>query len=224
MPPAAAAPRGVADEENSYLDRTRSREVRRRSRRLLGGLLAPVRKTFAITVVLVVLAQAAKVAGPALIAWAVDRGLPAAMDGSWGPAIGLAVAYVISAMVAGGGTAGYINFAATVSQAILLDLRQRVFRQTQRLSLEFHESYTSGRIISRQTADLEALRELLDNGITSLASGLLFMTFTGISLVLLDWRAGLVLLVAVIPDCWATAGSWTGPRGSSGTSGLAARR
>src|SRR5699024_3156822 len=148
MPPAAAAPRGVADEENSYLDRTRSREVRRRSRRLLGSLLAPVRKTFAITVVLVVLAQAAKVAGPALIAWAVDRGLPAAMDGSWGPAIGLAVAYVISAMVAGGGTAGYINFAATVSQAILLDLRQRVFRQTQRLSLEFHESYTSGRIIS----------------------------------------------------------------------------
>jgi len=199
MAAAAAAPRGVADEENSYLDRTRSREVRRRSRRLLGSLLAPVRKTFAITVVLVVLAQAAKVAGPALIAWAVDRGLPAAMDGSWGPAIGLAVAYVISAMVAGGGTAGYINFAATVSQAILLDLRQRVFRQTQRLSLEFHESYTSGRIISRQTADLEALRELLDNGITSLASGLLFMTFTGISLVLLDWRAGLVLLVAVIP-------------------------
>ncbi|HLS64140.1 MAG TPA: ABC transporter ATP-binding protein [Ruania sp.] len=199
MPPAAAAPRGVADEENSYLDRTRSREVRRRSRRLLGSLLAPVRKTFALTVVLVVLAQAAKVAGPALIAWAVDRGLPAAMDGSWGPAVGFAIAYVISAMVAGGGTAGYIRFAASVSQAILLDLRQRVFRQTQRLSLEFHESYTSGRIISRQTADLEALRELLDNGITSLASGLLFMTFTGISLVLLDWRAGLVLLVAVIP-------------------------
>src|SRR5690625_85000 len=199
MPPAAAAPRGVADEENSYLDRARSREVRRRSRRLLGSLLAPVRKTFALTVVLVVLAQAAKVAGPALIAWAVDRGLPAAMDGSWGPAGGFAIAYVISAMVAGGGTAGYIRFAASVSQAILLDLRQRVFRQTQRLSLEFHESYTSGRIISRQTADLEALRELLDNGITSLASGLLFMTFTGISLVLLDWRAGLVLLVAVIP-------------------------
>ncbi|WP_277051299.1 ABC transporter ATP-binding protein [Ruania albidiflava] len=199
MPPAAGAPLGVADEENSYLDRTRSREVRRRSRRLLGSLLAPVRKTFALTVVLVVLAQAAKVAGPALIAWAVDRGLPAAMDGDWGPVLGFAIAYVLCAMVAGGGTAGYIRFAANVSQAILLDLRQRVFRQTQRLSLEFHESYTSGRIISRQTADLEALRELLDNGITSLASGLLFMTFTGISLVLLDWRAGLVLLVAVVP-------------------------
>lgn len=196
---AAATPRGVADEENSYLDRTRSKEVRRRSRRLLGSLLAPVRGWFAVTVVLVVLAQAARVAGPALIAWAVDRGLPAAQAGNWTPAITFGVAYVVAAMVSGGCTAGYIRLAARVSQAILLDLRQRVFRKTQRLSLEFHESYTSGRIISRQTADLEALRELLDNGITSLASGLLFMTFTGISLVLLDWRAGLVLLVAVVP-------------------------
>ena len=196
---AAGTPRGVADEENSYLDRTRSKEVRRRSMRLLGTLLRPVRGLFAVTVVLVVIAQAAKVAGPALIAGAVDRGLPAAIDGDWAPAIGFGIAYVGCAAVAGGGTAGYIRFAANVSQAILLNLRQRVFRQTQRLSLEFHESYTSGRIISRQTADLEALRELLDNGITSLASGLLFMFFTGISLVLLDWQAGLVLLVAVLP-------------------------
>ncbi|WP_147916882.1 ABC transporter ATP-binding protein [Ruania zhangjianzhongii] len=199
MSAAASTPRGVADEENSYLDRARSKEVRQRSLRLLGSLLRPVRGLFGVTVVLVVIAQAAKVAGPALIAGAVDRGLPAAMDGEWGPAIGFGIAYVGCAVVAGGGTAGYIRFAANVSQAILLNLRQRVFRQTQRLSLEFHESYTSGRIISRQTADLEALRELLDNGITSLASGLLFMVFTGVSLFLMDWQSGLVLLVAVLP-------------------------
>src|SRR5690606_38099977 len=64
---------------------------------------------------------------------------------------------------------------------------------------EFHESYTSGRIIARQTSDLEALRELLDNGITSLASGMLFMLFTGTSLFLLDVQAGAVLAVAVVP-------------------------
>ena len=62
---------------------------------------------------------------------------------------------------------------------MLLDLRLRVFRHTQRLSLEFHESYTSGRIISRQTCDLEALRELLDSGISSLASGALYMAVHG---------------------------------------------
>ena len=63
---------------------------------------------------------------------------------------------------------------------MLLDLRRRVFRHTQRLSLEFHEQYTSGRIISRQTSDVDALRELLDGGVTTLASGVLAMVFTAV--------------------------------------------
>ena len=82
---------------------------------------------------------------------------------------------------------------------MLLDLRVRVFRQTQRLSLEFHEKYTSGRIIARQTSDLEALRELLDSGVSSLASGLLFMVFTAVTVFALDWRSGLLVLAAGVP-------------------------
>ncbi|UFU04980.1 ABC transporter ATP-binding protein [Ruania halotolerans] len=192
-------PRGVQDEENSNLDRADSRFIRRRSLRLLGSLLRPLRGVFILTVALVVAAQAARAAGPALIAYAIDTGLPAAQDGTWAPAVLTGGIYVLTALISGAATAGYVRLAARVSQAILLDLRQRVFRQTQRLSLEFHESYTSGRIISRQTADLDALKELLDSGITQLASGFLYMTFVGLSLFLLDWQAGLVLLVAVIP-------------------------
>ena len=60
---------------------------------------------------------------------------------------------------------------ARISQAMLIDLRKRVFLHTQRLSLEFHEQYTSGRIISRQTSDLDSIRELLDCGINELVSG-----------------------------------------------------
>ncbi|ACQ79922.1 ABC transporter related [Beutenbergia cavernae DSM 12333] len=198
----ATAPIGVADEENSHLDATRSRAIRRRSLKLLGSLLRPHRVDFTLAIVLVVVGQAARVAGPALVALAIDRGLPAALDGDWGPTWLVAGGYVGAAIAAGACTAAYIRMAAKVSQAVLLDLRQRVFRQTQLLSLEFHESYTSGRIISRQTSDLEALRDLLDSGITSLAQGFLFMAFTGVSLFILDWRSGLVLLVAVGP-VWA---------------------
>lgn len=190
---------GVSDEENSELDRDRSRYVRRRSLRLLGSLLRPMRRRFVLAVVLVVIGQAARVAGPAIVALAIDRGLPAAMDGDWAPVWLIGGGYILAALVAGVCTAGYIRTAAVVAQAAMLDLRQRVFRQTQLLSLEFHESYTSGRIISRQTSDLEALRELLDNGVTQLAQGLLFMSFTGVSLVLLDWRAGLVVAAAIVP-------------------------
>ena len=77
-----------------------------------------------------------------------------------------------------------------------VDQRLRVFRQTQGLSLEFHEKYTSGRIIARQTSDLEALRELLDSGVSSLASGMLFMVFTAITVFALDWRSGLLVLAS----------------------------
>jgi ATP-binding cassette subfamily B protein len=200
--PAAAAnarPIGVEDEENINLDRETSKAVRHRSRTLLLSLLRPERGKFWATVVLVIVAQASRVAGPAIIAMAIDRGVPAAQQGDWTTVGFIGGAYLLAAILAGAASAGFIRLAARVSQAVLLDLRQRVFAQTQRLSLEFHEKYTSGRIIARQTSDLEALRELLDNGITSLASGMLFMIFTGLSLFLLDWRSGMVLAVAVIP-------------------------
>src|SRR5690606_7886594 len=75
----------------------------------------------------------------------------------------------------------------------------RIFLHTQRLSLEFHESYTSGRIISRQTSDLDSIRELLDGGLNELVSGLLYGGFTLIALLLLDWHSGAILIAMGVP-------------------------
>ena len=151
------------------------------------------------TAALVVGAQLAAVAGPALVAYGIDQALPALTDGDAGPITLATAAYLAAALLGGLLTAATVRASARVSQTMLLDLRRRVFRHTQRLSLEFHESYTSGRIISRQTSDVDALRELLDGGVTTLASGVLAMVLTAVSLVLLDWRSGLVLLIAVVP-------------------------
>ena len=82
---------------------------------------------------------------------------------------------------------------------MLIDLRKRVFQHTQRLSLEFHESYTSGRIIARQTSDLESIRELLDSGLNGLVRGVLYMTFIGVALVAFDWVSALVIAGALVP-------------------------
>lgn len=196
---AGPAPAGVADEDNVSLSRADSRSVRQRSMRLLGLLLRPLRGAFAGTVVLVLLSQAARVAGPALIAFGIDHALPALRSGNPAPLAFTGVGYGAAALAAGLLTAAYVNATARLSQAMLLDLRLRVFRHTQRLSLEFHERYTSGRIISRQTSDLEALRELLDNGVGSLASGAAYMVFTAVSIFALDWETGVLVLLASVP-------------------------
>lgn len=194
-----ATPFGTANEDNAHLSKSDSRAVRRRSLALLRSLIRPVRMRFWLTIAMVVLSQAARVAGPALIAFGIDRALPALQAGDNTPLVFTGVAYLLAATATAGLTALYVTSTARLSQAMLLDLRLRVFRHTQRLSLEFHEKYTSGRIIARQTSDLEALRELLDSGVSSLASGMLFMVFTAATVFALDWRSGLLVLAAGVP-------------------------
>ncbi|ELT43111.1 ABC transporter ATP-binding protein [Arthrobacter nitrophenolicus] len=190
---------GTANEDNANLSKSDSRAVRRRSLALLRSLIRPVRVRFWLTIATVVLSQAARVAGPALIAFGIDHALPALRAGDNLPLVLTGVAYLLAAIATAGLTALYVTSTARLSQSMLLDLRVRVFRHTQRLSLEFHERYTSGRIIARQTSDLEALRELLDSGVSSLASGLLFMVFTAVTVFALDWRSGLLVLAAGVP-------------------------
>ncbi|MBF4994137.1 ABC transporter ATP-binding protein [Arthrobacter gandavensis] len=190
---------GTSGEDNLDLDREQNRAVRRRSLSLLASLVRPNRGRFIFTIALVVFSQAARVAGPAIIAFGIDHALPALQDGSSLPLLAAGGTYLLAAVLAAGLTAGYVRSTAQLSQAMLLDLRLRVFRHTQRLSLEFHERYTSGRIISRQTSDLEALRELLDSGISSLASGAMYMVFVAVSIFALDWRTGVLLCVAFVP-------------------------
>ncbi len=203
-PAATATPSGTADEDNFNLNKAHSKAVSQRSLRLLGSLIRPNRKQFILTVALVVLSQAARVAGPALIAFAIDHALPALINGDSTFLVLAGAAYIVAAILTATLTAGYVRATAVLSQAMLIDLRLRVFRHTQRLSLEFHEKYTSGRIISRQTSDLEALRELLDSGVSSLASGFMFMLFTAITVFVLDWRTGLLILAAGVPMYFLT--------------------
>ncbi|MFK0072426.1 ABC transporter ATP-binding protein [Arthrobacter woluwensis] len=195
---------GTSNEDSSRLASAESRAVRKRSLRLLGSLIRPIRVRFWLTVAMVVISQAAHAAGPALIAFGIDRALPALTHGDSTPLVLAGVGYLLAAVVTAWLTALYVTSTAKLSQAMLLDLRVRVFRHTQRLSLEFHEKYTSGRIIARQTSDLEALRELLDSGVSSLAAGFMFMVFTALTVFALDWPSGLIMLGAAIPATFLT--------------------
>ncbi|WP_121371897.1 ABC transporter ATP-binding protein [Frondihabitans australicus] len=191
---------GVRGEERENFTRAESRRLRERSRVLLGSLLQPLRARIIVTAVIVVISTGAQVAGPSLIAYGIDSALPALLKrADWTPTLVVVALYLAAGIVGAILMAQYTVLFARVSQSVLFDLRKRLFLHTQRLSLEFHESYTSGRIISRQTSDLDSIRELFDSGINQLVQGVLYMLFTAGALVLLDPKSGLVLACALVP-------------------------
>ncbi|GAD35723.1 multidrug ABC transporter ATP-binding protein/permease protein [Microbacterium sp. TS-1] len=191
---------GTSGEDRSDYTREESREIRRRSLRLLGSLVSPLRMQLALAAVVLVVSTALRVAGPALVGWGIANALPAVQqEADWMPTIAVVIVFLVTALGGAALIGWYAVVAARLTQAVMIDLRKRIFRHTQRLSLEFHESYTSGRIISRQTSDLDTIRELLDGGLNELVSGLLYGGFTLIALLLLDWQSGIILAVMGIP-------------------------
>ncbi|WP_336319094.1 ABC transporter ATP-binding protein [Streptomyces lavendofoliae] len=167
--------------------------------RLLRSLLAPRRGRVALAALLLLLQQAAVQAGPLLVAYAIDRAVPALRGGDHGPLVAVAAGYGVCAAGAGLFQYAFIRASARVNQDVLLDLRGRIFRHAQALSIDFHERYTSGRLISRSTTDVESLRELLGEGLQELIGVLLSFAFISVLLLWLDLGIGAVALASFLP-------------------------
>ncbi|AQW53552.1 ABC transporter ATP-binding protein [Streptomyces violaceusniger] len=157
---------------------------------LLRSLLSPRRRRVWLAAVLLLLQQAAVQAGPLLVAYAIDQAVPALRDGAHGPLIAVGAIYLGCALASGALQYAFIRFSARISQDVLLDLRGRIFRHAQALSVDFHERYTSGRLISRATTDVESLRELLSEGLEELLGVALSVVYISITLLYLDWGLG----------------------------------
>ncbi|CAM5344066.1 ABC transporter ATP-binding protein [Streptomyces purpurascens] len=166
---------------------------------LLRSLLAPLKARVTVTTVLLLLQQAVVQAGPLLVAYAIDRAVPAFRAEDHGPLIAVGAGYLVCALAAGGLQYAFVAAAARVSQDVLLDLRGRIFRHAQALSVDFHERYTSGRLISRSTADVESLRELLDEGLQELVTVVLSFVYISAMLLWLDLGLGSVAVASLVP-------------------------
>ncbi|MBD0744825.1 ABC transporter ATP-binding protein [Streptomyces sp. CBMA152] len=169
------------------------------TRGLLRDLLRPMRGRVAVTVLLILLQQAAVQAGPLLVAYAIDRGVPAFRAHDHGPLIAVAVGYLVCAVGSGLLQYAFIGASSRVGQDVLLDLRGRIFRHAQALSVDFHERYTSGRLISRSTSDVESIRELLNEGLQELIGVVLSSVYICAMLLWLDWGIGAVAVASYAP-------------------------
>ncbi|MBM7172166.1 ABC transporter ATP-binding protein [Streptomyces sp. G44] len=169
------------------------------TRALLRSLLSPLRGRVVLAAVLLLVQQAVVQAGPLLVAYAIDRGVPAVRADDYGPLTAVAVGYLLCAGASGALQYAFIVASARVNQDVLLDLRGRIFRHAQALSVDFHERYTSGRLISRSTTDVESLRELLGEGLQELITVLLSFVYISVMLLWLDLGLGGLAVASFVP-------------------------
>ena len=191
--------RGVAAEQADEVSGKVSALLRKRSRRLLGSLLRPHRRRVWLLVAVVLLQNLAAMAGPWLVGLGIDRGIPAVRNHHVSTLNLMVGGLIVAAIVQAVLYRTFVVGAGRVGQELLLDLRRRVFAKFQQLSLAFHERYTSGRVISRLTSDLDAITELLDAGLDTLVTSTLSIVSIGVILLVLDAPLGLVTLAAFVP-------------------------
>ena len=189
--------RGVAaDEIEGDLTAEASAGLATRSRRLLGEVLRPWRRALWWLMVVVVVENAARLSIPYLVKEGIDVGIPPIREsGNLEPLL-LVVGLVLVATVTQAVSRNlFLVRSGQIGQDILLLIRRRVFRHFQRLSPAFHDRYTSGRVISRQTSDVDAIYEMLETGFDGLVTAALTLVGTSVLLLVLDVKLGLVALL-----------------------------
>ena len=189
--------RGRLDEHRDDLPIDESISRGREARALLGNLLRPYKWPVALLAVVVVVENAARLSVPLLVQRGIDHGIPPIVDG--GPAHTLMTvvgALCVVVVVQAVSRLFFLRRSGRIGQKVLLELRRRLFRHFQRLDIAFHERYTSGRVVSRSTNDVDAIEEMLETGFDSLITAVLTLVGTAILLVVLDVRLGLMCLAA----------------------------
>jgi ATP-binding cassette subfamily B protein len=168
-----------------------------RTRRRLGTLVRltrPYKARTLLSIVSMLFATATALAPPFLAKYALDYAIGENdLTRLW---------WIVGAFLAAGLLNWGTSYAQTyltgwVGERILADLRNRLFDHLQRLSLGFYERNRAGVIISRLTNDVEAIDQLVTDGVTSLVQNSLTLLGTAILLFILDWRLALATLVVI---------------------------
>lgn len=181
-------PSHAAVDEEDRLTRSESRRV---GRRVL-GMLRPHRLEVAATFLIMVLATGCLLAGPALVAYGIDHGIKVHKAG---PLDVAALTYLVVSVAALFLSRAQIRMVTRVGERFLRDLRVRVFDHIQAMSMEFFDGEKTGRLVSRMTADINALEDLVQQGLLLfVTNGLLILIAVVVLLVMSPVLFGLSLL------------------------------
>jgi ABC-type multidrug transport system fused ATPase/permease subunit len=176
------------------------------SKRLLRDLLAPYHRAIQVLILVVLVENAARLAIPYLVAVGIDTGIPPIReDDNLEPLLFIVGMVLVATLVQAVARQLFLVRSGRIGQDILFEIRRRVFRHFQALSPAFHDAYTSGRVISRQTSDVDAIYEMLETGFDGLVTAALTLVGTAGLLLILDVKLGLVALLCGPFLAWITA-------------------
>jgi ABC-type multidrug transport system fused ATPase/permease subunit len=170
----------------------RGHDQRGRKVRWMIGLLRPYRGKVVLMFVALLIATGAGLAPPYLAGLAVDEGIVAgdlsALD--W-----IVVAFVIVAFLYAAASYVQTYLVGWVGTRALQDLRERVFAHLQGMSIGFFTKRSPGVLISRMTNDIEALNQLVTDGVVTMFSSTLTLIGVVVILLILDVQLALVTFI-----------------------------
>jgi ABC-type multidrug transport system fused ATPase/permease subunit len=134
---------------------------------------------------------------PYLVGLGIDKGIRPGRTGNLSTLVVVVGVLLLALVVNALGNYAFLRLSGRIGADILFDLRRKLYAHVQELSLSFYERYTSGRIISRLTSDIDALNELLATGLTSVITSLISVVAITVILIHLDVRLGMVTLIAM---------------------------
>ncbi|MFL6133047.1 MAG: ABC transporter ATP-binding protein, partial [Nocardioidaceae bacterium] len=198
--------RGVATEHrDEELSAHVSGLLKARSRRLLADLLRPHKTLLYLLLGIVLVENVARLSIPYLVKEGIDRGIPPIQDSGDTTTLFTIVGIVLVATIVQAITRqSFLVMSGRIGQNMLFEIRRRVFKHFQRLSPAFHDEYTSGRVISRQTSDMDAIYEMLETGFDGLVTALLTLVGVAVLLLTLDVKLALVALLCFPFLLWMT--------------------
>src|SRR2546423_638868 len=167
---------------DSVPEETLSRDEASRVLRRLFRMLRPQRALIALATLVLMGQAGALLAGPALVRHGIDAGL----------------------LSNGGKGDAAIVLVARVGEAFLRDLRNRLFGHTMSLSLDFFETEKTGKIVARMTSDIDALQELISQGLVLFVQNIFLFTGAVIVVLVLSWQLAIGVLIIVPPVFFAS--------------------
>ncbi|MFB7142456.1 ABC transporter ATP-binding protein [Gottfriedia sp. NPDC056225] len=160
----------------------------------IGKYFMPYWKQTLLVVLILLVTSVLGILPPIIIQHIVDTALP---NKNLSLLVYLVLASLSTTIISGllGVWQNYLN--AYVAQNIIYDMRNQMYVHLQQMPLQFYSNVKQGEVITRMTADISGVKAVFDSTIVSFANNLFILISTAVTLLVMNWKLGILGLIIV---------------------------